>query len=124
MRIKFVILGIVIVAFGVFAFKFYSGKTSESLAINQDQFVKAYVELAILAETMPIGTPEYEREKERVLGRMGLEPSQVEAALAKFNDRPDLWHPVWEKIQAELEKRAGSSAPVIRQTDSTGQTSH
>jgi len=124
MRIKLVILGIVIVAFGVFAFKFYSGKTSESLAINQDQFVKAYVELAILAETMPIGTPEYEREKERVLGKLGLEPSQVEAALAKFNDRPDLWHPVWEKIQAELEKRTGSSAPVIRQTDSTGQTSH
>ncbi|MEW5875092.1 MAG: hypothetical protein AB1752_07940 [Candidatus Zixiibacteriota bacterium] len=124
MRIKLVILGIVIVAFGVFAFKYYTGTTSESLAINQDQFVKAYVELAILAETMPIGTPEYEREKERVLGKLGLEPSQVEAALAKFNDRPDLWHPVWEKIQTELDKREGSSAPVIRQTDSSGQTSH
>jgi hypothetical protein len=72
---------------------------------------------------MPIGTPEYEREKERVLGRLGLEPSQVEAALAKFNDRPDLWHPVWEKIQIELEKRSGTSSPVIRQTDSSAQTS-
>lgn len=123
MRVKLIILILVVAGFGVFGFMYYSGKSTESLAIDQEQFVKAYVELAILAESMPIGTPEYEREKERVLGGLGLETSQVEAALAKFNERPDLWTPVWEKIQIELSNRSGSSAPVIRQTDTTSQSS-
>lgn len=80
--------------------------------IDDETFVKAYVELAILAETMAIGTPEYEAEKKRVLAGIGLTPEAVEKQLASYNDRPDLWHPLWEKIQAELQKRgqgAGTS---------------
>lgn len=80
--------------------------------IDDETFVKAYVELAILAETMAIGTPEYEREKKRVLEGVGVTPEAVEKQLASYNERPDLWHPLWEKIQAELQKRtqaAGTS---------------
>lgn len=80
--------------------------------IDDDTFVKAYVELAILAETMPIGTPEYDREKERLLKEIGVTPEAVEKQLSSYNERPDLWHPLWEKIQAELQKRtqaAGSA---------------
>jgi hypothetical protein len=105
MRIKLAILVLLVLVFGVIGFKYYSGKTTETMAINQDQFVQAYVELATLAESMPIGTPEYDREKERVLGKIGLRPAQVEEALAMYNQRPELWRPVWERIQAELEKR-------------------
>jgi hypothetical protein len=77
--------------------------------IDEDTFVKAYVELATLAETMAIGTPEYEREKSRVLEGLGVTSEAVEKQLASYNNRPDLWHPIWEKIQAELQKRAGTS---------------
>ena len=77
--------------------------------IDEDVFVKAYVELATLAETMPIGTPEYDREKVRVLGSMGVTPEKVEKQLASYNNRPDQWRPIWEKIQAELAKRAQQS---------------
>ena len=73
--------------------------------IDDETFVKAYVELAVLAETMAIGTPEYEREKKRVLESVGVTPEAVEKQLASYNTRPDLWHPLWEKIQAELQKR-------------------
>ena len=74
--------------------------------IDDETFVKAYVELATLAESMAIGTPEYEQEKKRVLEGVGVTPEAVEKQLASYNDRPDLWHPLWEKIQAELQKRA------------------
>lgn len=77
--------------------------------IDDETFVKAYVELAILAETMPIGTPEYEREKKRVLEAVGVTPEAVEKQLASYNERPDLWHPLWEKIQSELQKRSQPS---------------
>lgn len=77
--------------------------------IDEDTFVKAYVELATLAETMAIGTPEYEREKARVLEGLGVTSEAVEKQLASYNNRPDLWHPIWEKIQTELQKRAGTS---------------
>jgi len=73
--------------------------------IDDETFVKAYVELAVLAETMAIGTPEYEREKKRVLEAVGVTTEAVEKQLASYNDRPDLWHPLWEKIQSELQKR-------------------
>lgn len=73
--------------------------------IDEDTFVNAYVELAVLAETMPIGTPEYEAEKRRVLEKVGVSPEAVEKQLASYNERPDLWHPIWEKIQAELARR-------------------
>jgi len=74
--------------------------------IDDETFVKAYVELATLAESMAIGTPEYEQEKKRVLEGVGVTPEAVEKQLASYNDRPDLWHPLWGKIQAELQKRA------------------
>lgn len=74
--------------------------------IDDETFVKAYVELAVLAETMAIGTPEYEAEKKRVLEKVGVTPEAVEKQLASYNERPDLWHPLWEKIQSELQKRS------------------
>jgi len=120
MRVKLAILVLLVLVFGVIGFKYYSGKPTETFAIGQDQFVQAYVELATLAETMPIGTPEYDREKARVLAKIGLQPSQVEEALAMYNDRPDLWRPVWDRIQEELSKR-GEGA-VESQTDTTGST--
>ncbi len=73
--------------------------------IDEETFIRAYVELAVLAETMAIGTPEYEIEKKRVLEGVGVTPEAVEKQLASYNDRPDLWHPIWEKIQSELLKR-------------------
>jgi hypothetical protein len=108
MRVKLAILVLLVLVFGVIGFQYYSGKSTETFAIDQEQFVKAYVELATLAESMPIGTPEYDREKERVLGEIGLQPAQVEEALAMYNQRPELWRPVWERIQQELEKRGNA----------------
>ena len=105
MRVKLAILVVLVIAVVVLGIKFYPGKSTETMAINQDQFVQAYVELAQLAEQMPIGTPEYDQAKARVLEKIGLKPEQVEEALAMYNNRPELWRPVWEKIQAELEKR-------------------
>jgi hypothetical protein len=78
--------------------------------IPDDVFVRAYVELAVLAESTPIGTPEYEREKKRVLEGVGVTPAAVEKQLASYNDRPDLWHPIWEKIQTELQKRSAETS--------------
>lgn len=118
MRFKLAIIVILVLVFGAIGFKYYSGKTTEALAIDQDQFVMAYVELATLAESMPIGTPEYDREKARVLGEIGLKPKQVEDALAMYNERPELWRPVWELIQEELERR--NRAVGVGGADTTG----
>jgi hypothetical protein len=102
MRIKIMILVLLVVGFAVVGFISFSGTTPESSVINQDQFVEAYVSLATLAEKMAIGTPEYEREKARILKDIGIEPSDVEEALAYYNERPEQWRPIWEKIQDKL----------------------
>lgn len=117
MRLKIVIIALLLAAFatlGVVYFKSSNdtlGTTtppaaaSDPKAITQDQLVRAYVELATLAETTPIGTPEYEKEKTRVLGQIGLEPGQIEKTLAEYNEHPEKWRPIWDRIQDELAKR-------------------
>jgi len=112
MRAKLIIVGVVIAAFGVAFFVYSKDKSAPAQVMEQDTFVKAYVELASLAERMPIGTPEYDREKTRILHEMGVEPEQVEKALAVYNEHPELWRPVWDRIQEELEKRQQLPEPT------------
>jgi hypothetical protein len=118
MKIKIAIVAVLLLAFAAFIYLWQTGKLGivnpenkkvEGQAIDDSTFVKAYVELATLAESMPIGTPEYEREKKRVLEGLGVTPEAVEKQLASYNDRPELWHPLWEKIQAELQKRSAQT---------------
>jgi len=105
MSTKIIIVIALIVAFVAAYFLLFQDSSSQPQILEQDKFVDAYVELATLAEKMPIGTPEYTREKERVLHSIGVEPEQVEKALAMYNDHPDMWQPVWERIQKRLEER-------------------
>lgn len=117
MKIKIAIVTVLVLAAAAVVWMYQSGQLGVvdpenrkvEQPIDEDTFVQAYVELATLAETMAIGTPEYEREKKRVLEGLGVTPEAVETQLASYNNRPDLWHPIWEKIQAELQKRTGTS---------------
>lgn len=117
MRAKLIIVGVVVAAFGVAYLLFFKGGSTQALVMEQDTFVKAYVELASLAERMPIGTPEYDREKARILHEMGVEPEQVEKALEVYNEHPELWRPVWDRIQEELEKRQELPEPTTIPTN-------
>ncbi|GAB4319294.1 MAG: hypothetical protein Kow0074_08800 [Candidatus Zixiibacteriota bacterium] len=110
--IVFVLVGLFVAGYFLF---FQEGATGPQI-LEQDKFVQAYVELASLAERMPIGTPEYDREKRRVLETMGVTPEQVEKALATYNDHPEMWQPVWERIQKELEKREQDLEPASATT--------
>ena len=117
MRLKIIIIALLAAAFvtlGVIYLKSASNTpepanptaaASEPKGITQDQLVRAYVELATLAETTPIGTPEYDKAKTRVLGQIGLEPGQIEKTLAEYNEHPEKWRPIWDRIQEELTKR-------------------
>lgn len=113
MKIKITIVTILVLAAVGVVWMYQSGRLGVvnpdnrkvEQPIDEETFVEAYVQLAVLAETMPIGTPEYEAEKKRVLEKVGVSPEAVEKQLASYNERPDLWHPIWEKIQAELAKR-------------------
>ena len=117
MKLRIAIITIVVLAFAVVVTLYFKGslgivnpvRPTIEAPIDDDAFVKAYVELATLAETMPIGTPEYEQAKARVLIGMGLSPEKVEKQLASYNTRPDSWRPIWVKIQAELARRAKAS---------------
>jgi hypothetical protein len=117
MKIKIAIVTILVLAAVGIVWMYQSGELGivnpdnrkVERPIDDETFVKAYVELAILAESMAMGTPEYEQEKRRVLEGVGVTPEVVEKQLASYNDRPDLWHPLWEKIQSELQKRAQAS---------------
>lgn len=110
MRFRLAILVAVVLFFGavitLFLTGYLSGGGTAGVAgtepLDADEFVAAYVELAKLAETTPIGTPEYQKARERVLGHIGVTPAQVEETLTYYNSRPDLWRPIWEKIQTQL----------------------
>lgn len=118
MRLKIIIIALLAAAFValvLFVYPKFSHDTpepanpvaavSDPKGITQDQLVRAYVELATLAETTPIGTPEYDKAKTRVLGQIGLEPGQIEKTLAEYNEHPEKWRPIWDRIQEELTKR-------------------
>jgi hypothetical protein len=117
MRLKIIIIALLVAVFAALGISYFKSSddtlgtttpataTSDPKAVTQDQLVRAYVELATLAETTPIGTPEYEKEKTRVLGQIGLEPGQIEKALAEYNENPEKWRPIWDRIQVELAKR-------------------
>lgn len=117
MKIKITIVTVLILAAVAVVWMYQTGRLGivnpENRKVEQpiddETFVRAYVELATLAERMAIGTPEYEAEKKRVLEGVGVTPEAVEKQLASYNNRPDLWHPLWEKIQAELQKRSQES---------------
>src|SRR3989304_1287782 len=90
MRLKITIIALMAAAFVALGIVYFQSSdetlgtapatatASDSKAVTEDQIVRAYVELATLAETTPIGTPEYDKEKTRVLGLIGLEPGQIE----------------------------------------------
>jgi hypothetical protein len=117
MRLKITIIALMVAAFVGLGIVYFQSTdetlgtapspaaASDSKAVTEDQIVRAYVELATLAETTPIGTPEYDQEKTRVLGQIGLEPGQIEKTLAEYNERPEKWRPIWDRIQSELAKR-------------------
>ena len=117
MRLKITIIALMVAAFVALGIVYFQSTdetlgtaplpatASDSKAVTEDQIVRAYVELATLAETTPIGTPEYDQEKTRVLGQIGLEPGQIEKTLAEYNERPEKWRPIWDRIQSELAKR-------------------
>lgn len=120
MRLKIIILVLLMAVFGGLVYKFITrpadeassgtaspAATTDPKKISDDQLVSAYVALATLAESTPIGTPEYEREKTRVLGAIGIEPGQLEKTLAEYNEHPEQWRPIWDRIQEELAKRSG-----------------
>jgi len=127
MKLRIVIIAVLVLLFVGVGAMYLTGnlgivnpvKLQVEKAIDEDTFVRAYVELAVLAETTPIGTPEYEQAKARILGDMGLTPEKVEKQLASYNDRPDLWRPLWEKVQAELARRSQTTSgdvPSARDT--------
>jgi hypothetical protein len=117
MRLKIIIVVLMVAAFTTLGIVYFKSSddtlgtttapaaASDPKAVTEDQIVRAYVELATLAETTPIGTPEYDIEKTRVLGQIGLEPGQIEKTLAEYNERPEKWRPIWDRIQSELAKR-------------------
>lgn len=110
MRFRLAILATVVLFFGAVIMLFLTGYlggggatgAAGSEPLDADDFVAAYVELAKLAESTPIGTPEYQKARERVLGHIGVTPAQVEETLTYYNSRPDLWRPIWEQIQTQL----------------------
>jgi hypothetical protein len=131
MRLKIIIIALLAAAFvtlGVFYLRSASNTpepvspaaaaVSDPKGITQDQLVRAYVELATLAETTPIGTPEYDKAKTRVLAQIGLEPGQIEKTLAEYNEHPEKWRPIWDRIQEELTKR--NALPVDTTPKSEG----
>ncbi len=119
MRLKIIIIALLLIAFTTIGIVYFrttddptgaptepaAASTAPGKSITEDQIVRAYVELATLAESTPIGTPEYEKEKTRVLGQIGLEPGQIEKTLAEYNEHPEKWRPIWDRIQDELNKR-------------------
>jgi hypothetical protein len=125
MRTRLTILAALVLLFAAVTLLFMKGylggrdaMSAGDEPLETSEFVAAYVQLAMLAETMPIGTPEYDQERIRVLSEIGIKPEQVERTLAYYNERPDLWRPIWEQIQADLVGRLDDSktAPMPADT--------
>jgi hypothetical protein len=108
MKTKVVIIAVLVSAvaiIGILTTCQGPGGNSSGQPLDQDTFVKLYVELELVAEQSGIGTEEYDTRRDSVLAIYNTTFEDVTAMLQSYDEDPEKWAVVWEEILAALEKR-------------------
>ncbi len=80
-----------------------SPKTSPKL--SEEKFVEVYVGLSIALETYDADSGGLEQERKRILERYGVTQKDIDEFVKNYNQNPEKWAKVWERIVQTLEEK-------------------
>jgi hypothetical protein len=97
-----VTIGVVLLLVVLFII-FSSLKTSPRL--SEEKFVEVYVQLSMALETFDADSGDLEQERKKVLDRYGVTQEEIDEFVMDYNQNPEKWAKVWERIVQKLEEK-------------------
>ena len=80
-------------------------KTSSNL--TSEKFAEVYVKLAIARRASGSDASKWITEKERILKEHNLSSEKINQFIKKYDQTPEKWAPLWEKIISRLQEKQG-----------------
>jgi len=77
-------------------------KTSSELSV--EEFVEVYVQLSVASEMYDADPAKLEQEREKILEEFGVTQEEIDHFVKEYNQNPEKWAKVWEKIVRRLEE--------------------
>ncbi|MCJ7577178.1 MAG: DUF4296 domain-containing protein [candidate division Zixibacteria bacterium] len=104
---------LIIIIFGIFIsiilfIIFYPLKTSSKL--SEDKFVEVYVQLSIASEMYDTSSTKSEEERKKILKQYNVTQEEIDHFIKEYNQNPEKWAKVWEKIVRRLEEEVDRSS--------------
>ena len=81
---------------------FDSLRTSSELSV--EEFVEVYVQLSVASEMYDADPAKLEQEREKILEKYGITQEEIDHFVREYNQNPEKWAKVWEKIVRRLEE--------------------
>ncbi len=106
---KFIIIISVLFLLTILFIIFNRLKTSSKL--SEEKFVEVYVQLSIASEMYDTSSTELEEERKKILEKFGVTQQEIEHFIKEYNQNPEKWAKVWEKIVHRLEGEEKANPP-------------
>jgi len=85
---------------------FDSLKTSSELSC--EKFVEVYVQLSVASEMYDTDPAKLEQERKKILKKHGVTQEEIDHFIKEYNQNPEKWAKVWERIVRRLEEEIGN----------------
>jgi len=66
--------------------------------------VEVYVQLSVASEMYDADPAKLEQEREKILEEFGVTQEEIDHFVKEYNQNPEKWAKVWEKIVRRLEE--------------------
>jgi len=94
-KVKLVIIGVFILC--IIAFLLFRALKPPS-ELSENKFVEVYVQLSIANEMFTSDTLKLNDERERIFQQAKVTPEEMNRFVNRYNQKPEEWGRVWEKI--------------------------
>jgi len=81
---------------------FDSLKTSSEL--SYEKFAEVYVQLSVASEMYDTDPAKLEQERKKILKKRGVTQKEIDHFIEEYNQNPEKWAKVWERIVRRLEE--------------------
>ncbi len=79
--------------------------------LSEDKFAEVYVQLSIASEMYESKPVELEQERKKILEKYDVTQDEIDHFIEEYNQDPERWARVWEKIVRKLEEEKGEANP-------------
>ena len=70
--------------------------------------MEVYVQLSIASEMYDTNPDKLEQERKRILKKHGVTQEEIDHFIKEYNQNPEKWARVWERIVRRLEEEIGN----------------